>query len=124
VRPRVGTALWLFATILVAGWGSAGAFLVRPEALSVSHRAASLTPEARAAQPSVLARGLAGVLTSETDRRKPIPGQDGKSFGIVPEQLLLPAVAPRASTPILHSDVLWSVLVRNFEPRGPPSRIA
>jgi hypothetical protein len=124
VRSRLGTALWLFATILVAGWGSAGAFQVRPEALGVSQGAASLAPEARAAQPSVLPRGLPRILASETHRQKAIPGQDGKSFGIVPEGLLLPAVTRRASAPILHSDMLWSALFPAFKPRGPPSLIA
>jgi hypothetical protein len=123
VRSRVGSALWLFATLLVASWGSTGGLQVRPEPLSVHHGAASLTPEAPAAQRSVLPRGLPRVLASETDRQKLIPGQGGKSFGIIPEELVL-VVTRRRSTPIPHSDVLWSVLVGAFEPRGPPSLIA
>jgi hypothetical protein len=119
VRSRVGTALWLFATLLVASWGSAVGLQVRPEARSVSHGTASLTPEARAAQRSLLLRGLQ-VLASETDRQKSIPGQDGKSFGIVPEELVLVA-ARRAPSPIPHSHLLWSAPFRAFEPRGPPS---
>jgi hypothetical protein len=122
VRSRVGTTLWLFATLLVASWGSAVGIQVRPESVGVSHGAASLAPEARAAQPSVLPRGLPRVLASETDRQKSIPGQDGKSFGIVPEKFLLVAKR-RASTPILRSDVLWSASFRAFEPRAPPSQI-
>jgi hypothetical protein len=123
VRSRIGIALWLFATILVANWGSAGGFQVRPEPLCVSQGAASLTPEARTAQPSVLPRGLPRVLASETHRQKPIPGQDGKGFGILPEALPPPVVMRGASGPIRHSHVLWSVLVRAFEPRAPPSLI-
>ena len=124
MRSRVGTALWLFATLLVANWGSAVGLQGRPEPLIISHGASSLTPESRAAQHSVLPRGLPRVLASETDRQKLIPGQGGKSFGIVPEELLLLVVTRTGSTPIPHGDVLWSVLVGAFEPRGPPSLTA
>jgi hypothetical protein len=124
VRSRVGTTLWLFATLLVASWGSAVGFQVHPEPVGVSHGAASVAPEARAAQASLLPRGLPRVLASETDRQKLIPGQGGKSVGLVPEELLLLVVTRRGSTPIPHSDVLWSVLVGAFEPRGPPSLTA
>jgi hypothetical protein len=124
VRSRVGTALWLFATFLVASWDSVVGLQARPEPLSISHGAASLTPEARAAQRSVLPRGLPRVLASETDRQKLIPGQGGKSFGIVAEELLLPVAAPRPSIPILRSGAPWSVPFRAFEPRGPPSLTA
>jgi hypothetical protein len=124
VRSRVGTALWLVATLLIASWSSAVGLQGRAEPLSISHGAASLTPEARAAQRSVLPRGLPQVLTSETDRQKLISGQAGKTFGIASEELLLLVVTRRGATPIPHSDALWSVLVGAFEPRGPPSLTA
>ena len=124
MRSRVGTALWLFATLLVGSWGSAVGLQVRPEPLGISHGAAGLASETQAAQRSVVPRGLLQVLASETDRQKLIPGQGGKSFGIVPEELLLLVVTGRGSTPIPHSDALWSVLVGAFEPRGPPSLTA
>ena len=123
VRSRLGTALWLLATILLAGWDSAGACEARPEALGVSKGAAHLTPQAGAKEPSVLPRGLPRVVASETDRQKLIPGHDGKSFGLIPKEPLLLVAAPQGTAPIPHS-VLCSVRVRNFEPRGPPSRIA
>jgi len=121
---RVGSALWLLATILVACSASAAGFQVRPEPLSVSHGAASVTPEAQPAQPSVLPRGLPRVVASETHRQKAIRGHDGTSFGTIPEEVPLPLVIHRGLTPILRSDVLWSASVRAFEPRGPPSPIA
>ena len=121
---RVGSALWLLATILVAWSGSAAGFQVRAEPLSVSHGAASLTPEARPAQPSVLPRGLPRVVASETHRQKAIRGHDGKSFGIIPEEVPLPLVTHHASTPILRSHLLGSAPLRAFEPRGPPRLIA
>ena len=124
VRSRVGTTLWLLATILVANWGSAAGFQVRPEPPGVSHGAASLASEARSAQPSVLPRGLPRIAALETHRQKAIRGHDGKSFGIIPEEAPLPLVTHQGFTPILRSDVLWSALVRAFEPRGPPSLIA
>jgi hypothetical protein len=121
---RVRSALWLLATILVACSGSAAGFQVRPEPLSVSHRAATHTPEAQAAQPSVLPRGLPRVVASETHRQKAMRGHDGTSFGIIPEEVLLLLVIHQGFTPILRSNVLLSVLVRAFQPRGPPSLIA
>lgn len=124
VRSRVGTALWLLAAILVAGSGSAAGFQVRPEPAGVSHGAGSLTAEARFARPSVLPRGAPRVVAIETDRQKPIRGHDGKRSGIIPQDPSLPLVIHGACTPILRSHVLWSALVRAFEPRGPPSRIA
>ena len=124
MMSRVGTALWLVATILVAFSSSAAGFQVRPEPLSVSPRAASLTPEARPAQPSVLPRGLPRVVASETHRQKAMRGHDGTSFGIIPEEVPLLLVIHQGFTPILRSDALWSASVRAFEPRGPPSLIA
>ena len=121
---RVGSALWLLATILVACSGSAAGFQVRHEPLSVSHGVASLTPEAQPAQPSVLPRGLPRVVASETHRQKAIRGHDGTTFGIIPEEVPLPLVVHQGFRPILRRDVLWSASVRAFEPRGPPSPIA
>jgi hypothetical protein len=123
VMSRVGTAFWLLATILIAFSGSAAGFQDRPESLSVSPRAASLTSEARPAQPSVLPRGLPRVVASETHRQKAMRGHAGTTFGIIPEEVPLRVVIHQGFTPIVHSDVLWSVLVQAFEPRGPPSLI-
>jgi hypothetical protein len=121
---RVGRALWLLATILVACSGSAAGYQVRPEPVSVRHGAASITPEAQPAQPTLLPRGTPRVVASETHRQKAIRGHDGTSFGIIPEEVPLPLVVHQGFRPILRSDVLWSASVRAFEPRGPPSPIA
>ena len=124
MRSRVGAALWLLATILVANWGSAAGFQVHTEPPGVSHGAASLTAEARFPQPTVVSRGLPRIAALDTHRQKAIRGHGGKSFGIVPEQVLLPPVTHQGVTPILRSDLLWSALVRAFEPRGPPNLTA
>jgi hypothetical protein len=121
---RVGSALWLLVTILIACSGSAAGFQVRPEPPSVSHGAASLTPKAQPAQPSVLPRGLPSVVASETDRQKATRGHAGTTFGIIPEEVPLRVFIHQGFTPILRSDALWSASVRAFEPRGPPSLIA
>jgi hypothetical protein len=102
---RVGTALWLFAIILVADCASAAGFQVRPERSSVSDGAAGLAPEARSAQPSVLPRGLPRVVTSETHRQKAGRGHDGHSIGLIPEEVPLPLVTQDALTPNLRSHV-------------------
>lgn len=124
MTSRVGSALWLLVTILVACSGPAAGFEVRPEPVSVSHGPASLTPEAQPAQPSVLPRGLPRVVASETHRQKAIRGHDGTSFGVIPEEVPLPVVVHQGFTPILRKDVLRTGSVRAFEPRGPPSPIA
>jgi hypothetical protein len=120
---RFGSALWLLATILIACSGSAAGFEGRPEPVSVSHGPASLTPEARPPQPSVLPRGLPRVVASETHRQKAIRGHDGTSFGIIPGEVPLPVVVHQDFTPILRKDVLRAASNRAFEPRGPPSLI-
>jgi hypothetical protein len=114
---------WWFGAILVACWSSAAGLQVPPEPSGVGHSAASRTREARPAQSSVLPSDLPRIVASETYCQKPIRGHDGKSFGMVPEGVPLPLVAHGAFAPILHNDVLWSALVRAFEPRGPPNLI-
>jgi hypothetical protein len=121
---RVGSALWLLMTILVACSGSAAGFQVHPEPLSVSHGAASLTSKAQPAQPSVLPRCLPRVVASETHRQKASRGHDGTSFGIIPEDAPLPPVAYQGVVPVFRGDVRWSAPVRAFAPRGPPRLIA
>jgi hypothetical protein len=121
---RVGSALWLFAILFVADWGSAADFQVPLESPSVGHGAAGLTPEARPAQPSVLPRGLPRVVESETHRQKASRGHDGNSFGFIPEEVPLPLITQSAFTPNLRGHVLGSAPVRAFEPRGPPRLIA
>jgi hypothetical protein len=123
---RVGRSLWLLASILVACCGSAAGSEVRSEPQGVSSGAASLVPEPRSAQPSVLPRGLPRIVALETHRQKPIRGHDGKRFGVMPEELPLPLPLAfhHALTPILRSNLLRSGPVRAFEPRGPPSIIA
>jgi hypothetical protein len=122
VMARVGRSLWLLASILVACCGSAAGSEVRSEPQGVSSGAASLVPEPRSAQPSVLPR----IVALETHRQKPIRGHDGKRFGVMPEELPLPLPLAfhHALTPILRSNLLRSGPVRAFEPRGPPSIIA
>jgi hypothetical protein len=114
---------WWFGVLLVACWSSAAGLQVPPEPAGVGHSAASRTREARPAQSAVLPSDLPRTVASETHRQKPIRGHDGKSFGMVPEGVPLPLVAQRTFAPILCSGVLWSALVRAFEPRGPPSLI-
>jgi hypothetical protein len=95
---------------------------VRPEPPGVNSGSASLTPQAEA-QPSVLPRGLPRFAEVEAHRQKTTRGHgsgDGKLFGIIPEQVSLSLVSDPAFTPIHRSRVLWSALVRAFEPRGPP----
>ena len=116
-------ARWLFGVILVACWSSAAGLQIPPEPSGIGQSAASRTREARPAQPSVLPSDLPRILASETHRQKLIRGHGGKSFGMVPEGVPLPLVAQRTFAPILRSGVLWSALVRAFEPRGPPSLI-
>jgi hypothetical protein len=118
----IRTAWWL-GVIVVACWSSAAGLKVAPEPSGVGHGTASLAREARPPQPAVLPRDLPRILASETHRQKLIRGHVGKSFGMIPEGAPLPLVAHRAFAPILRSGVLWSALVRAFEPRGPPSLI-
>jgi hypothetical protein len=124
VRSRIGTILWVLATIVVASWGAATALQVRPEPPGSGHSAPNLAPQAPPAHSSVLPRGIPRVVASEAHRQKPVRGHDGTSFGIIPEEVPLPLVAYQGFAPILRSSAWWSGLVRAFEPRGPPSLIA
>jgi hypothetical protein len=117
---RSGRTPWsLLGALLVACWSAAAGLQIASEPSG----AASRTREARPTQPSILPSDLPRIVASETQHRKLIRGQGGKSFGKVPEAMPLPLVARPAPAPVWRGGMPRSALPPPFKPRGPPSLI-